>query len=250
MTIIRDALLAIEEAAVRSWPALETANIDGWLWRFASGGSLRANSVATLHFRPNADVEAAIDQAERRYRANGTPSRFTISDISEPHALDQRLEARGYARGEDHITMVKDIAPSDPPSDVVLISNPTPAWFAVYLSGISDDRRGIAPRLLAGLPPHRSFFAWRHAGSIAGSGLSVADGSLASVQCMATLASACRQGGARAVLRAIETWAASQGCTRLYLQAELANTPAISLYDHFGFRPAGSYHCRSKSFPS
>jgi hypothetical protein len=31
-------LAEIEAAAVRSWPALETADVDGWLWRYASGG--------------------------------------------------------------------------------------------------------------------------------------------------------------------------------------------------------------------
>ena len=76
MPISRDTLLAIEQAAVRSWPALETAGIDGWLWRHASGGSLRANSVAALAFT-GASVGAAIAEAERRYRARGAPCRFT-----------------------------------------------------------------------------------------------------------------------------------------------------------------------------
>ena len=79
-----------------------------------------------------------------------------------------------------------------------------------------------------------------------GSGLSIADGNLASVQCMATLASARRQGCARAVLSAIEAWAAAQGCTHLYLQAETDNTAAIALYVTFGFRVAGRYHVRTK----
>jgi hypothetical protein len=48
----------MEAAAVRSWPALETVDIDGWLWRYASGGSLRANSVSALSFR-GADLGVA-----------------------------------------------------------------------------------------------------------------------------------------------------------------------------------------------
>lgn len=250
MLIARDTLLAIEHAAVRSWPALETAVIDGWLWRFASGGSLRANSVSALQFRDGADVEAAIDSAERRYRAHAAPSRFTITQVSAPADLDQRLAARGYERGEDHVTMAKDIAPTDAPAEIALLADPTPAWFAVYLSGLGDDRRAVAPKLLAGLPPHRCYFAWRHAGSVAGTGLSMADGALASVQCMATLPSARRQGGAWSLLRAIEAWAAAQGCARLYLQAELANRPAIALYERYGFLVAGRYHVRLKPLPS
>ena len=97
MPTSRDTLLAIEQAAVRSWPALETADIDGWLWRYASGGSQRANSVAALAFTGR-DVETAIDEAERRYRAKGAPCRFTISEVSEPGDLDARLERRSAIR--------------------------------------------------------------------------------------------------------------------------------------------------------
>ena len=74
-----------------------------------------------------------------------------------------------------------------------------------------------------------------------GSGLTVADGGLASVQCMATLPTARREGCARAVLAAIEMQAAAHGCRLVYLQAEFANTPAIALYEAFGFHIAGRF---------
>jgi GNAT superfamily N-acetyltransferase len=63
---------------------------------------------------------------------------------------------------------------------------------------------------------------------------------------MATRADWLRQGCARAVLRAIEAWAAAQRCTHLYLQVELANVGAVALYGSFGFRLAGRYHLRAK----
>lgn len=246
VSIAPETLIAIEQAAVRSWPALEAAEIDGWLWRYASGGSLRANSVAALAFT-GASVDAAIAEAERRYRARGAPCRFTISDVSEPGDLDRRLEAKGYARSEDHVTMAKAVAAAAPaPAEVEPSPDPTPEWLAVYLSGVSADRKGIAPTILAGLPRRRVFLACRRAGAVVASGMTIADGDLASVQCMATLAAARRQGCALSVLRAIEACAARQGCTRLYLQAESANTPAIALYERFGFRVAGRYHIRSR----
>ena len=237
----REQLAEIEAAAVRSWPALETADVDGWVWRFASGGSLRANSVSTLSFS-GSDADAAVRDAERRYRAKGAPCRFTITEVSQPGDLDARLAAMGYERGEDHATMVKEIANSvRAPADVELSADPAPEWLAVYLSGLTPNRREIAPAILAGLPARRSYFSCR-AGAVVASGLSVGDGQLASVQCMATLATARRQGCARAVLSAIEAWAAAQGCTHLYLQAETANAAAIALYEGFGFRIAGRYH--------
>jgi N-acetylglutamate synthase len=241
-----EALLAIEQAAVRSWPALETANVDGWLWRYASGGSLRANSVAALAFA--GDPDAAIVAVERLYKEKGAPCRFTVSEASAPADLDARLARRGYDRGEDHLTLVKPIAGAAVqwPADVVAMRTATPEWLDVYLAGLSGDRRAVAPRLLAGLPPQRTFFGCRREERLVSSGLSIADGALASVQCMATLTAARRQGGARGVLQAIEAHAASARCTMLYLQAEAANTAALSLYQAFGFRVAGRYHMRSK----
>jgi ribosomal protein S18 acetylase RimI-like enzyme len=209
--------------------------------------SLRANSVATLAFR-GADFEAAVCDAERRYRAKGAPSRFTVTDVSQPGDLDARLAALGYARGEDHVTMAKAVAGAAAltPADVVPSADPSPEWLAVYLSGLASNRRQVAPAILDGLPARRCYFACRRDGLVVGSGLSVADGLLASVQCMATLADERRQGCARAVLSAIEAWAAAQGCTHLYLQAEAANTAALALYERFGFRVAGRYHVRTK----
>ena len=244
--VSRELLVQIEAAAVRGWPAPETADLDGWLWRCASGGSLRANSVSTLSFR-GTDFEAAVRDAERRYRAKGAPCRFTVTEVSEPGDIDERLAAMGYARGEDHATMAKEIDGSvRAAAEVGLSADPTPDWLAVYLAGLSPNRRAVAPAILAGLPARRSYFSCRRAGTVVGSGLSIADGNLASVQCMATLASARRQGCARVVLSAIEAWTAAQGCTHLYLQAESANTAAIALYEAFGFRVAGRYHVRTK----
>ena len=117
---------------------------------------------------------------------------------------------------------------------------------AVYASGLSPDRRDIAPRILSALPGERSYVACRRAQTIISSGLSVAEGTLASVQCMATLPAQRRRGGALSVLRAIEACALSQGRAHLYLQAEAANSGAISLYEAFGFSLAGSYHLRWK----
>src|SRR5689334_1454754 len=104
-------LLEIEQAAVRSWPALETADVDGWLWRCASGGSLRANSVAALAFT-GSDPESAVTDVEQRYAARRAPSRFTVAEVSAPADLDALLARRGYERGADHFTLAKDIAGS------------------------------------------------------------------------------------------------------------------------------------------
>ena len=169
------------------------------------------------------DVEAAIREAERRYRAKGAPCWFTVTEVSEPGDLDGRLAALGYQRSHDHVTMAKEVAAgaAAADADIELSDSPTPEWMAVYLTGLSADRRAVAPTILAGLPAPRTFIACRRGGAVVGSGLTVPDGELASVQCMATLAGRAAHGLCAPRARApSRPRLPARGCRLLYLQAE------------------------------
>lgn len=238
----------IERAAVRGWPALETRDVDGWLLRSSSGGSVRANSVSALDYT-GSDLDASLAQVAAFYRERGARPRFTITDVAEPPGLDCELAARGWTRQGDHLTMAKDlglVAHAIAGSDLMVVRHhtPTPAWYAVYLEGLSEDRRAVAPRLVEGVPQPRCFFSGIRDGRVIASGLSVLDANVSSVQCMATLAEARRTGAARAVLAAIEDYAREGGARRLYLQADAENAAAIGLYERVGFTVAGRYHTR------
>jgi N-acetylglutamate synthase len=238
-------LPAIEAAAVRGWPARATAHVDGWLWRHASGGSIRANSVAALTYT-GADLDTSIDRVEAVAKAHGVPACFTISDISEPAGLDAALAARGYARGSDHVTMAKPVDPATPlPGDVTIAHAASAGWLDAYFSGLSADRRPVAPEILDRLPTTALYVAACSQGRVVSSGLSIPDGAVASVQCMATLPDAKRQGGARRVLAGIEHCAARNGQTVLYLQTGADNTAAQALYIRTGFSLIGRYHTRT-----
>ena len=237
-------LLAIEQAAVRGWPARDTELIDGWLARASSGTSVRGNSVAALAWT-GSDLGMAIQCVVAFYRDRGDTPRFTISDASVPAGLDDALERAGWRRGIDHVTMAKNVgAQTDASGSVVEADESDAAWYDVYLAGVTAERRKIAPELVGRAPRPRTFFSAVRDGCVIGSGLSVVDGPLASVQCMATLAAARRTGAARSILAAIEAHAARHGARRLYLQAETANRNALSLYTRFGFAVIGRYHTR------
>lgn len=242
-------LLAIERAAVRGWPALEAVEIDGWLARASAGGSVRANSVSALDYSGR-DLDASIARVVAFYRAKGARPRFTITDVSLPTGLDAALAAGGWRHRGDHLTMTKHlagVARSDGHAcgiTIVRHDHPTPGWYRVYLEGLSGDRRDVAPRLVERVPAPCCFFSGFRDGRVVASGLSVLDGAVASVQCMATLPEARRAGMARAVLAAIEAYAWDGGARHLYLQADAANIAAISLYRSVGFDVAGRYHAR------
>ena len=97
------------------------------------------------------------------------------------------------------------------------------------------------------VPKPRAFFLCRREGVPVSSGLCVADGTVAIVECMATAPNARRSGGAQRILAAIAAWAGQQGATTLFLQVVDINTPAMALYEQAGFRPVAAtrYYVRT-----
>ena len=243
----RDILLRIEEAGVHAWPALETAPLQGWLWRYSDGGSQRANSVSTLAFTGR-DVDAAIADAEQRYAMRGRGTMFQVSTVAAPSDLDQRLATRGYRISDPCITLAKTIS-SDvlKPDGVEYFATATPEWFDCYASVITPERRRVAPQILARIQKMSAFCGYRRDGQIIATALAVAHRDVVIAECVATLAEARGTGAARAVMSGLEAWGAQQGCTVAALQALANNAPAQALYKALGYAECGRYHLRVKS---
>jgi N-acetylglutamate synthase len=232
-------LRAIERLHVRAWPALETADVHGWLWRCSGGGSQRANSVSTVRFCGD-DPVAALDAVEARYRARGVVARFHTFDLTSPSGLTGVLQARGYVEGETTMTMAKPATSREPPADISVADRADAEWREVYLAAVTESRRAVNARILDGIPPPCAWLSCRRGGKVISTGLCVVDGAFAVVECMATRTEARRQGGAAAVLAGIEAWAASRGARTLALQVVAANTPALALYGGLGFTPVAT----------
>ena len=240
----RDHLRAIERAAVRAWPAGETREVDGWLWRYSGGGSQRANSVSALHYH-GADVERTIDEIERLYGERDAPMRFQVGfPLSEPEDLDARLSARGYVTHDPVTTLVKPAVAVAMPVDVVLAASPSEGWLEVYLSNITPDRRPFAAAILARVPAPCIFAEVRRKGETMATALGVLDEGAVIAECVGTAASARRQGAASTVMSALEAWGTAQGARTIGLQAVTTNMPAQSLYAALGYTAAGTYHYR------
>ena len=224
----------MELAHVHAWPAGDTLDLDGWLWRCGGGGSQRANSVSTVRFT-GGDVEAAIDDVERRYRARGAPARFHTFDLTEPADLAERLGARGYRGGETTLTMFAPPRPVAAPAGVVTLAEPDGGWLDVYLGAITESRRAANTKILANIPRPCALFACRRNDETISTALCVVSHGCAVVECIATRESARRQGGAEAVMQALLAWAAHQAVSMIGLQVVEANAPAIALYRRLGF---------------
>jgi GNAT superfamily N-acetyltransferase len=239
MQIADDDIRRIERLHVRAWPAFETADIHGWLWRYSGGGSQRANSVSTVDFA-GTDPATVLDEVEARYRARHAVVRLHTYDLSAPAGVVDLLQARGYGAGETTLTMAKTVGASNPTDDVEVAATANAHWLEVYLGAISESRRSVNARILDAVPHPCGYFSCRRAGHVISTGLCVADGDFAVIECMATRAEARRQGGADAVLKSLEAWAAERGVKTLALQAVADNTAAIPLYTRFGFAPVAT----------
>jgi GNAT superfamily N-acetyltransferase len=227
-------LRRMERLHVRAWPAFETASVDGWLWRYSGGGSQRANSVSTIDF-DGSDPIATLNEIERRYHEKGAPARVHTFDAGAPTGLDTILAARGYTAGETTVTMFKRVQPVVPPDGVKQSEVADDDWRAVYLGAITENRRQVNAQILEAIPAPRAFFSYRRGGRVISTALSVVGYGCAVVECVATCRDARRQGGAAAVLRALEDWACRQGADLLGLQVVATNHPALALYEGLGF---------------
>jgi N-acetylglutamate synthase len=234
MQIASEDVRRVERLHVRAWPALETTNIQGWLWRYSGGESRRANSVSTVDFS-GGDPALALDEVEARYRARSAIVQVHTYDLSAPADIVDLLQVRGYGAGETTLTMAKAVGTSNPSADVEVAAIPNPKWREVYLGAISESRRRVNARILGAVPQPCAYFSCRREGQVISTALCVTDGDFAVVECMATRAEARRQGGAAAVLRSLEAWAAARGARTLALQAVAVNAPAVALYTRFGF---------------
>jgi GNAT superfamily N-acetyltransferase len=234
MQISREDRVRMERAHVHAWPALRTADIDGWLWRSSGGGSQRANSVSTIDFT-GSNLDAAVDAVESRYRALGAPARFQTFDETSPPGLANLLRQRGYKQSEPTTTMFKKTEPDAAESDVEVRDHAWTEWRQVYLDEITEDRRATNTLILDRIPAPRAFFGCHRDGRLVSTALCVIGSGCAVVECVATCAANRRQGAARAVLMALEQWAARQDAGLIGLQVVTGNTQAVALYRRLGF---------------
>ncbi len=234
MQIDRAMRVRMERAHVLAWPALSTARIDGWLWRYSGGGSQRANSVSTVDYYGK-DIESTVREVETRYTARGASARFHSYDETSPSGLAETLRARGYREGEATTTMFKRIERRDVVVDVEQRDGPSAEWLEVYLGEISESRRAVNALILDRIPAQRAFFGCHRDGRIVSTALCVVGFGCAVIECVTTRGRDRRRGAALAVLAALEAWAARQEADLIGLQVVSDNTPAVALYQRLGF---------------
>ena len=237
----------IERAALWAWPPKETARDDGWLLRADGSGTRRVNSVQTLVFAAESDLDRAIGRVEAWYARRDLLACFQLTERSAPARLDAVLGARGYARLPAVSVFLLDTAGVEAPAAprIELQTRPTPQ----VMNAVCDPYWGPAARraraeLFARIRrPHVFAVLFEGNQPVAG-GLCVVEGELAGLFTLRTAVPSRGRGHGRAVLRRLVVWARDAGAKQVYLQVEDDNLPAQSTHRTLGTQRAYGYWYR------
>ncbi|PLT46057.1 GNAT family N-acetyltransferase [Paenibacillus sp. FSL W8-1187] len=241
----------IEEAALNSWPALQTSSCGGWLVKSNRGYTKRSNSVQPLaHLAGGQELlDAKIRRCEAIYRQTGQPAIFKITPFAEPAELDAELARRGYRIADPSIVMTADIGELEPESagaDALVSGHPTAAWLRLMQEwgGCGEEALRLTEMMFeASTLPCQ--FALLHAeGRPVSLGLAVLDGRLLGFYDIMTAPECRGRGYGRRLLRHLLHWGREQGAEQAYLQVVSGNKAAERLYAGLGFREAYPYWYR------
>jgi ribosomal protein S18 acetylase RimI-like enzyme len=243
-----DALM-IEEWTCRTWPALETVTLDGWLLRFAHGVTGRANAVYPLY--PSVrDVPEKIELVAQNYRQRALPPMFKLAEpLLQHQRLDAMLALRGYERYNESLVMTCEVLPEmmHKPQHEVMVGEYSSEWVEQYvqLCGVDAAHTAVYQDILSIPTGGPSLFARVYQdGTAIGMGVLRASQGRGGVYCMVTHPDHRGQGVASSVLTALMTAAHQRGVSRLFLHLAAENAAAQTVYQRCGFALAYRYGYR------
>lgn len=239
---------------VATWPPARVLDVDGWRLGLAGGVTRRANSVVPL--RAPADVADAIDRVEAAYASHGQPSVFRVDAGSRPEGLDALLEQRGYRVAAQTDVLVRDLADGpvaarrgDVRIDVA--DAPDDEWLALWsgnkrplAAGVGGVDAQFVDAVLLGVPA--LYLTARDEGGTVGVIRAALAGEWVGLSCLVVDPRGRRRGLGRALTLEAMRAAAGRGAARAFLQVEVENTAAATLYARLGFLPAERYHYRQR----
>jgi ribosomal protein S18 acetylase RimI-like enzyme len=235
----RASVAEVQQVAALGWRALETARLGDWLLRASDGFTGRANSALAIG-DPGRPVPDAVTAVEAWYAERALPPRFQVPEPGASDGVRELLDERGYTWSPrvhvmtaelGHVLRAADARVG--PGAVALDEAPDDAWLATY-------RRagGAAPAAARGVlagHPAVVFASVRSEGRTVAIARAAVDGRWAGLSAVEVVPEARRRGLAVQVTAAVLRWAGTRGARQVYLQTELPNDAAVTLYRSLGF---------------
>jgi N-acetylglutamate synthase len=248
-----DLVREVEEVAANAWPAETTVQLDGWLLRHARV-TRRACSVWPNRETGALSLDEKIAAAEAFYRERSLPSRFQICGAALPADLDAELVRRGYSKEAwvaVQTALIEDALRREAPipGEIGFSESLTDEWLGAYCEtecvspADAEGRRAVLGRVDAPV----GFATLRSEGVPVAVGQVVLERDWGGLFCIATAPGFRRRGAGSALVGALARYAADRGARRLYLQVDAGNSPAISVYEKFGFSTLYHYWYRERA---
>jgi GNAT superfamily N-acetyltransferase len=218
-----------------TWPAAQSWRVGPFRLRQGAGAGKRVSSANAEDEWSMADLAAAED-------AMAQPL-FRVGPGEE--ALDQALEARGYAKVDPILAFACQAMALEPPKWFSTF----PHWPPLQMDHDLWAEGHIGPARLAVMaraPGPKVAILARREDRAAGVAFAAMGAGAAMVHALEVTPSLRRKGAAEAILRAAATWAAQNGAQELALVVTEANQGARRLYEKLGMQVVGRYHYRQK----
>jgi N-acetylglutamate synthase len=254
-------MAALERIADDAWPAPEHERLGDWFLRSAAGFTNRANSALPLG-DPGCRLDEAIDACAEWYVARSLPPKITVPLPLRRDVADVLIRRDWHAQPPVLVqtALLADVlavptflprpVPSPEPKPTAPVSirlQRTPS--TGFLRIIAARKAGLpeaAHRVLHGVGEVR-FAEVPESSGVADAAMprAIARGAMVGewmhLGLVEVVDSARRQGLARALTRALASWASSGGAVRALLQVEEHNTAAVGLYASMGFHTHHTY---------
>ncbi len=252
MTLPADAtwLSRIEDAGLNASAPGQQLWLDGWLVRFSPGKAKRARCINALA-TGRLPIAERLAQAEAVFRDAGLPLIVRVTPFSQPPGLDDKLAQLGLERFDDTLVLVARLAAMD-------LSAAIPAGLSLQAvgseayAGIVGALRGSpvgqqqahALRLNQSPVPYRGWVLRQH-DEVVACAQYAREGDRVGLYDVYTAPAARNRGLSRALCAELLRRAASDGATAAYLQVDVDNSPALTVYRRLGFATGYRYHYRA-----
>lgn len=240
-------IVTLQRLMARTWPGLEQHRVGEWHVRAAGGFTSRANSALPLG-DPDVDIEDAVDEVVRWYRARGLTPRLQLPGTLDgsPGPADEVAELcdrRGWAAEPWTLVLTRASRPAGDVRGLAFdwSSEPDGSWLDLYHYR-GSELPATARRVITAAPA--TYLNALLDGRLVGIGRASLADQVVVLTAIEVVPAERRKGFGAAITEALAARGDEFGATSSALQVYQHNDVAVRLYRRLGFVDHHRYRYR------
>lgn len=243
-------LARIEMAALCATSVQEQMLYDGWLLRWSASSGKRMRSINVVA-KPSLPLQERLQECAALYKQHGLPMVFRLTSLCPEDGLSTQLQSLGFERSGETRVMARTLNRNCAIAHTACIEVVDVEKFVQVLGEIrcaTQAQRKEHEHRLKNLKVNvRAVLLKDSQHGYIAAGLAILDGTLLGLFDIATAVEHRRSGHARALVSSLLAYGVERGATDAYLQVELSNHAARTLYESDGFTDCYEYCYYSSS---